>query len=37
MVQLEPVEFPQEVKLISKHMKDSEQIIVKKIFVQLLQ
>lgn len=36
-VQLEPIEFPQEVKLISKHMKDSKQIIVRKIFAQLLQ
>lgn len=36
-MQLEPIEFPQEVKLINKHMKDNEQIIVKKIFVQLLQ
>lgn len=37
IVQLESIEFPQEVKLISRHMKDSKQIIVRKIFAQLLQ
>lgn len=34
---LEPNEFPQEAEAISECMKDSKQIIVKKIFVQLFQ
>lgn len=37
IVRPEPAEFPQEVKLISNHVKDSKQIIVRNMFVQFLQ